>query len=493
MSEATPAHWQQKAASAIAYGASVYVLFLAILKFRDMLWVLPIVAGGLYLLFAGQRLWQSVMRVVLLVPLLLGAVFFLLISLFIGASIILPVLAAGLLTLWAVRQSTVTRRLLGLLPAVIGLTAGLVALLYDQPDLFWRFIPGWVAFAAIAILAVRQREAASRPMPLLALIVLMASLPVFAAYFNTCQSSDTEHILTQPDVELLFDNDTSLKLPESRMEFLCDPTTGTRVVTPNSPSRRVGLIDPDGDYRSVILLDEASAWSSLRDGVLYTGPRGFVAALDIASEHLRYGPQFSNGTFVFANLDSAGETLIMVEDYGDHFTLVDAETLNGLGNYPLRCPAQVLPLGDGTVLVSQSAPLQRHLQVVNLADGKVLRENKIFDVGLMLMTFDDERNLVYAPSMGLGVIFVIDPATLNVVDTFRVRLGITGALIEPGGERLYSFTYLDGVIFEHELPGGRVLRQWRVGGLLHGIRWDCDGKSILATNCLGGFRVRVKP
>jgi len=343
----------------------------------------------------------------------------------------------------------------------------------------------------LAVLGYFAPSALQQRTAYLAFLLALLAAPSLASRQLPCNEQLLAKVAAQPDVEVLFDNSTSIEIPKHRVELLCDPTTGIYLITPHSPNSRLAFIEPNGGYRSILLPGEASTKSLLVDGILYTGPKGTLYPIDVQSGEIKPGPRLMANTIALINFDSTDDLLAMVEDKSSYCHLAHFSTLGGGGALPLRLPGSCQSAGDHRVLVSELAWPGRRMTLYRLADRAVLAQTSFFDLGFNDIVIDKARKNVYASLTLSGQIRVFDLDTLSLKQTIHTPIGVRSVLLNPSGNRLYAWNYFDGFVYEHQLPDGRLLRKWRLGSNLRNLNWDCDGQSILAASCLGGFRIKL--
>ena len=473
--------WLPHLIDGLATSGIVYLFFYIALQFRDDLILLPLLVGAVAATLAGPGRIRPVLRGVLLYPLLAFAV---LISPL--ATLVSPwspaVAALAFGAPLALRFADRRRRLICVLLWMLAALPAVIVPLLRQPSSSISFVILWgLATATLALFALRP-EANARPLAVFILALLLPLTPPLAARNLPCNASELGRIVAQDGVEKLFDNQTSLDLPPTRMEMLCDPASGVRVVTPHAPSKRLGFLDPDGKTRTMVLLGDASIKSAVHDGKLYTGPKGYIHEIDVRTGDSRRGPRLMRFTIGDLRLDPQSGLITMIEDQSGYCHLGRADTLAGAGHLPMRLPGACIPLSGEEVLISEAAWPGRRLRRVRVADSAVLAETKLVDLGFLEVAVDRPRGLVYAPSTVLGRIVVLELQTL-------AERGVRGVLVDPAGDRLFAWNYFDGILIEHALPGGEITRRWFVGSPLRKVNWDCDGRHLLAVSCLGGFRI----
>jgi hypothetical protein len=481
--------WPARLIDGVATTASVYLFFLIALEFRDHLLLLPLLVGAVAAAVAAPGRAVSVARGVLLFPLLAVALGVgVLVSLFVpwGAVVFVLALAAPL----AARETEPRRRLRWLLPVALALIPVVIVPLVRQPAALVRFAPllamTWISLGLFAAKATAK----PRPLAVAVLVLLVGFAPVLAARQLPCNDRELARVLEQPGVEALFTNRGSIDMPEHRSQFLCDATTGIRAATPHSPAKRLGLIDPDGGTRTLVLAGEASIGSAAWQGKLYTGPRGRVVEIDLQTGDRREGPRLMEHNVGYLRLDPESGLIAAGEDKATFCHLARLPSLAGAGHVRIGYPGACLPLGEN-LLLSEPYWLGRHIWIQRVDDGAVLAENRFFDVGFGEVVVDRARGIAYASSTLTGHVAILDLNTLEITGGFSTRRGVRSVLVDPAGDRVFAWDYFAGVIVEHHLPGGEIGRTWRVGTPLRVIDWDCDGEHLLAATCLGGFRIDV--
>lgn len=483
--------WLDAALEGLATAASVYVLFRMTLKFGDELIMLPLMIGGVVALLIADGPVRGVLRRMPLFFLLtIGVIASPLAALFEPAFVAPALVGVAALAVTA-RSASRRRRVLGASLASLGLLSALVGPFGQHLGSAWRLALLYLLFVGLVVAMTARPQRPRRVLAVLVLAVFLAVAPTLGSRNLPCDDGDLAAVAAQPGVEVLFDNSTSLDLPTARMELLCDQKTGIRVVTPHAPAKRLGFLDPDGGTRTLVLYGDASYKSALVDGVLFTGPRGQINAVDVRSGEVRRGPRLMPHTIAYLNAQPSTGRLTMVEDQSKYCHFARLDTLSGAGHMRLKVPGDCLPFGDDLVLLTELVWPGRRVAVLRESDGQVLRENHLPDLGFNQIALDEARGLVFAPATVLGRITVLDLATLAVRETFSTHVGVRNVLVDPAGDRLYAWDYFDGEVVEHALPGGRITRTWRLGKPLRLVNWDCDGEHLLATTCLGGFRIDV--
>lgn len=478
-------------AETLSAGASVYLLLYVLLEFKEPVIFIPLTAAVAAALLAGGGTARTILRGVLFYPLLATAVLITPLAALAAPLYVVIGLAGGLTLPFALRRATWRKRCVWSLPGLAVMALAVFGPFTVFPEAGYRYVVAYGLMVLVAALAVARPAGVRRPAALLLLIFSVTVTPGLASRFLPCDQRMMEVAAAQPGVEVLFDNETSLGIPEHRMEILCDAGSGIRVVTPHDPSHRVGILYPTGRVDSVVLYGEGSTKSTVYEGKLYTSAKGAINAIDLVTVKLRRGPRLAMYNFGTIHLDAQADLFTMVEDQGENCQFARRSTLGSAGMIPMTIPGECIPLGDGLLLLSEVAWPGRRLAVIRMEDRAVLRETRFVDAGFLDVAVDFERKRIYAPSTLLGIVRVLDLDTLERVDWFFSKSGVRGALVDPSGKRLFTFTYFGGQLLEHELPGGKVLRRWELGTPLRGLNWDCDGKTLLAASCLGGFRIHV--
>ncbi len=475
-------------ADGLAGGAAFFLLSYCSQGFQQLLVAPALIYAAVAAALTG---WTAggVWRAIWLYPLLVAAAIVTPLAVVLEPAPVLVGLLSTVVFFTVLRPRYEKRRAPLLVAAWAMMLFAVVTPLTLMPLYMLRFLPGVLAFGVVTAAALWQPDYGRRPAAALALALSLAALPTVSARFMPCDERLRAPVVLQPGIETVFDNNTSLEIPVHRMELLCDAGAQMRVVTPRHPSARVGLLPFDQPPASVLLNGEASARSVLRDGVLYTGAKGAINALDLRTQRLQVGPRLAEHNLGLLHYGPDGDLLAGVESEGSYCYLAHRDTLGGAGHVPMAAPGACVPVGLDRLLISSLGWPGRRLELRRVSDGAVLRSRGLVDVGFLDMAVDLTARRVYAPSTLLGLVYVLDLDTLALRGWFRSRTGVRGALLDASGKRLFTYTYFDGEVLEHELPGGQVVKSWRVGGPLRGLTWDCDGRALLATSCLGGFRI----
>ena len=472
-----------------AAGAAAFLLFSAVNRFQiQQIPAIPalIVAVAAALFSTGGR-GRALLRALVVFPLLIASALTVPFALLIKAWPVLIGLAGAVCLLLARGENRARRATLTTI-AVVAAAIAFVVPLVDEPGGFLLVFPGLIAVVSCALAAVFRPAATRRPAAVIALVLACCAIPTLAGWMLSCGGNS--RAFSAPGIETIFDNKTSLDIPANRQEFLCDSATGIRVVTPGFPSARVGILAPDRPIASAILYGEASVQSVVRDGTLYTAAKGAINAVDLRTGNAQVGPRLVRSNLEYLHFDAESDLFAALESQGGYCHLARRDTLVEAGNMPVASPGTCVPVGQGRLLISEFRWPGRRLTLRRIADGQVLREQKLVDFGFLDVAVDTATKRIYAPSSLLGIVYVLDLDTLEKRGWFRSRIGVRGVLVDPNGKRVFSFTYLDGRVLEHELPSGRIVRKWRLGGPLHALTWDCDGRALLAANCRGGYRIR---
>lgn len=488
-----PARWTPLLLEGSAVAGTVYLALLVFNQFRQTLVLLPLVCGVLGAALAGKTKIQAILRWVYLPPLLAVTLLPFPLALYVDPWRVIPATILGLLTPLATLFPSRKSRLLLVIPGEIALALAVLPPCLALPETIPRYVILWLLSALLAYLVVRQPPQPGRRLAHLAFIVILAAAPVLHSRYLPCDERGLAKITPQEGVEILFDNQSSLDLPANRSELFCDAKTGIRVVTPHSPNKRIGLIDPDGRTRNALLYSDASLASSVHDGRLYTASKGAINAIDLATGEITRGPQLMHFNAGYLHFHPEIEMFTLVEDGGDYCHLGQLADLSAAGYAPLRLPGDCEMLSADRLLISEFAWPGRRLRILSWPELEVLREKRIADLGFNQFTVDHTRNLLFLPLTAWGEIVALDLDSLEEKYRFPTQRGVRQALVDPAADRLFVWDYFDGEIIEHTLPDGKVGRIWRLGGPLRNVHWDCDGDHLLTVTCLGGFRIAVRP
>jgi hypothetical protein len=486
----TPRLWTA-AFEGIVVGVTAYLLLLAIQRFQQPPFLPALIADAYAALTSDGGRARAVLRGALAYPLLIGSALVIPFTLLIKPWPVLVGLAGGICLSWSTRATKQATRIVLSLTALAAAVVAVVAPLAGLPAGVLLLVPGLAAMAFAAFVAMREPAAAKRPAAMFALIFAVSTIPTLSAWVLSCGGKGKVAPTVSPGVEALFDNKTSLDIPANRLEFLCDASTGIRVVTPGFPSARVGILAPGRPITSAILYGEASVQSVVHDGTLYTAAKGAINAVDLRTTNVRIGPRLVRSNLEYLHFDAESGLFAALESQGGFCHLARRDTLADAGNLPVAGPGACVPVGQGRLLISEFGWPGRRLTLRRTTNGRILRKQTFFDIGFLDVAVDTTTKRIYAPSSLLGIVYVLDLDTLEKRSWFRSRIGVRGVLVDPSGKRVFSFTYLDGQVLEHELPSGRIVRAWRLGGPLRSLTWDCDGRSLLAANCRGGYRIRL--
>jgi hypothetical protein len=481
--------WTPPLLDGLSAAGAFHLFFRALENFtRDQI-ALALTYGVLVGVFATPGQWRLVGRYLLLIPLTVATVAFAPVAFLLEPYVAIPAVCLIPLAARATRPGPLVRRVALFLPVYVAVGVAVFVPFAEFPAAVGRYAALYVAALGLGWLALAQPEPGRHVWSYLLLLFALATVPALASRYLPCDESLLERVARQPGVEVLFTNQTSLDLPANRMEILCDPASGIRVVTPHNPASRLAFLEPDGRTHSLVLPSEASTKSLLRDGVLYTGAKGRLTAIDVRTREMRDGPRLAEDTLGYLHWHEPSGLLAMVEDKGAFCHLGRLDSLSAVGNVPLRLPGDCQLLDADTLLVSELAWPGRRLKWVRLADKSTMRETRLVDLGFNEIAVDAERRRVYAPSTLRGSIAVLDLDTLALRERFRTPVGVRGVRPSADATRLYAWNYFDGALIEHELPGGRILHTWRLGLPLRHVTFDCDNRALLVTTCLGGFRI----
>jgi len=476
-----------------AVAGTAYLALLVFNQFRETLVLLPLLCGLVGATLAGQTKIQAVLRWTYL-PLLLAVTLLPFpLALYVDPWRVLPAALLGSLAPLATFAGSRKTRLLLAVPGEIALAFAVLPPCRSLPEAIPRYLTLWLLSALLACLVVRRPPQPARRLGHLAFVVILAAAPALHSRYLPCDERGLAPLAHQEGVEILFDNQTSLDLPANRSELFCDAKTGIRVVTPHSPNKRIGLIDPDGRTRSVLLYSDASLVSSVHDGRLFTAAKGAINALDLVSGEITRGPQLMQHNAGYLHFHPAGETFTLVEDGGSYCHLGRLANLSGAGHASLRLPGDCEMLATDRLLISDLAWPGRRLRILSWPALEVLSEKRLADIGFNQFAVDHARGLLFVPLTAWGEIIALDLETLEEQYRFPTQRGVRQVIVDPAAERLFVWDYFDGEIIEHSLPDGTIGRAWRLGGPLRNVHWDCDGDHLLAVTCLGGFRLAVRP
>ena len=334
------------------------------------------------------------------------------------------------------------------------------------------------------------------PSTLAVLAMSLTLLPLESMHYISLSGAQRRAILAQPDVTRLFDNGEPQFIPQERKEFLCDSRTGKRIVTPHAPDRTVAVFRPDGRLAKMELASEAANRSILLDGFLYTVVDGEMQELDLAAETVRRSVRVFEAKRCGYNLsvNAEGTQLGLIQDTWSDCVLFSLDDFQPRERLPIGSLGECVPLKPPLVLLSDNYWFFfRRLRLMDRTTGQIMRQAYSPNFGFRSVTVDYDRRLIYTVSTHPGKIQLFALDTLAPQGSFPTVAGACNVLLDPRRpDRLFSFSYSSGEVFEHALPGGGIRHRWVLGPILRNLAWDCDGRGLLGVSNQGGFRIHLE-
>ena len=115
-----------------------------------------------------------------------------------------------------------------------------------------------------------------------------------------------------------------------------------------------------------------------------------------------------------------------------------------------------------------------------------------FDMAPKLSDYDAASERVFATTMPLGLLRILDAAELTSVGQRYLRPGLFGVRVDPKRPYVYAWNYFNGEVLAMRSDSLQIVDRFRLGPVLRNLTISNDGDALLGVTKAGGFRVDLK-
>jgi len=336
------------------------------------------------------------------------------------------------------------------------------------------------------LLSSHLRWVRARPVMLFLTFAIALAVPLFTMVKFMPQERLGKRLALQEHVTYLFSPKLD-ELPQAYHQLLDTGVDGRLFVMPHKKGRHITVIEADGRVGKLDVGDRVSDHSVVRDGVVYTAPGNVLTTIDARTLEVRRQVRLSPVSWrtpwhyyvTFLHMSRDGTRLFTSWDSGEYCVVTDLSTYENVAWLPQYLFGTCFSFDeDRRVLVTD---LDLPFHEVSVYDGgsyELIRSKKFLGFGVHDAAFDSHGRHIITIELLTGRVTILDPETLEIVKSTRLRPGILWVEPDPKAPLIYVSNYFTGVVDALDTRTLDRVASVRLGRNLHLTSFGNHGRGI---------------
>jgi len=350
------------------------------------------------------------------------------------------------------------------------------------------------------LLSSHLRWVRARPVMLTVAFAMALAVPIFTMVKFMPQEAFGKKLARQEHVTYLFSPKLD-KLPQAWHQLLDTGVDGRLFVMPHKKGRHITVIEDDGRASRLFVGDRVSDHSVVRDGVVYTVPGNVLTMIDARKLEIKPQVRLSpvswrtpwHNYVTFLHMSRDGTRVFSSWDSGEYCVVTDLSTYENVAWLPQYLFGTCFSFDEGRrILVTELYLLFHEVKVLDGASYELIRSKKFLGFGVHHAAFDPHGRHIITIELLTGRVAALDPETLQIVKSTRLRPGILWVEPDPKVSLIYVSNYFTGVVTALDARTLGRVASVRLGPTLHLTSFSSDGDGLLAATTAGGFRVDLE-